>query len=118
MSENWNNTSNRVFDLVSEGYNTMMNAWMWSTQRALEFNKVMVSQFEVSQNEGRKYVEEFNSKARQGMQLAQEMWQDNLKTYSENLSAWRSATETSVNELTNKVEELQHRMVEGTASAN
>ena len=109
MSENFTQTPNRLFDLVSDSYSTLLNTWLWSTQRALEFNKVIVAQIEANQVEGRKYVEELNSKARQGLQIMQEVWQEGAKTYNTNLNTWRTASESSVADLNKKFEQLQQR---------
>jgi polyhydroxyalkanoate synthesis regulator phasin len=109
MTENWTETPNRVLDLVSDSYNSLLNTWLWSTQRVLEFNKVLVSQFETNQVDSRKYVEDLSGKARQAIQILQEVYQEGLKTYSGNLSALRSASESSVAELNRKLEEIQQR---------
>ncbi len=109
MNENMNQTSNKLFDLWSESYNTMLNGMLWGTQRMLELNKAVVGQLEVSQIEGRKYVEDLNAKTREGLQVVQEMWQDSLKTYNTNVSSWRNATESSVMDLNRKVEQMQQR---------
>jgi len=115
MNENWLETPNKLFELLNETYTSVLNTWLWSTQRALEFNKLLVAQLEANQVEGRKYIDEITQKTRQGLQIIQEVWQDNMKSYSTNVSAWRAASEASVSELNRRVEQMQQRF---EASAN
>ncbi len=106
---------NQVFNLVSETYSVLLNAWIWGNQRTLEFNKTMLAQVETTQAEGRKYVEDLGSKTRQSIRIAQEAYQDSLKNYSVNLSNFRSANQNSVAEINRRLEEMQTRL---EASAN
>ena len=92
MSEKVTETPNKLIDLISESYTTMINTLLWGTQRALEFNKVVISQLEVTQAESRKYFENLNKLNRQGMELLQETYQEGVKNYSTNVRNWRSTT--------------------------
>lgn len=117
MNEKLNETPNKVLDLVSESYSTLLNTWLWGTQRALEFNKVVISQLEVTQAESRKYLENLNKLNRQGLELLQEAYQEGVKNYSANVRNWRSATRSTVSELNGKLEQMQQQL-DSTVTVN
>lgn len=107
MNEKMNEAPYKVLDLANDTYNSMINVWMWGAQRLLEFNKVMVSQLEISQKESRKYVDDMNGKLRQGMQMFQELYQEGYKNYSANLNNWKATTEAAAADLNQKFDQLQ-----------
>ena len=108
-SQNWAEASNRMMNLWSETYSTWLNTWVWSSQRVLEFNKMLATQLETTQQEGRKYAEELSQKARQNSQVMQEVMQDGVKTYSANLNGWRATTESNADELNRRVAQMQQQ---------
>lgn len=110
MNENWTETYNRALELANSSYNSWLNLLMWGTERTLEFNKAVVAQIEISQAGSRKYAEDLNNKTREGVQVAQEVWQKSLKSYSTGLSNIRTATESNVDELSRRIEELEQRL--------
>ncbi len=118
MNENMNVTYTRMFDLANATYNTWLNAIMWGTERALELNKTIIAQYEANQIEARKYAQDLAEKARQAALLAQESWRESVKSYSSNISSLRNATETNVNDVNRKLDELQHQFVATAAQAN
>jgi hypothetical protein len=117
MSEKVTETPNKLIDLISESYTTMINTLLWGTQRALEFNKVVISQLEVTQAESRKYFENLNKLNRQGMELLQETYQEGVKNYSTNVRNWRSTTQSTVAELNGKLEQMQQQL-DSTVTVN
>ena len=118
---NWSDTPNRFFELMSETYSVLLNGWMWSNQRALEFSKevskLAFAQLETTQAESRKYVEDLGSKTRQGINLLQESYQEGVKAYSNNLGNLRSASEASIADVNRRLEQMQQRL-EAPATAN
>ena len=117
MNENWTETYNKMFELANSTYTTWLNAVMWGTERALEFNKTLIAQYEANQFEGRKYVQDLSDKARQSVQLAQEALNESVKSYTTSISNMRAATETSVNDVNRKLDELANQFV-ANAPAN
>ena len=118
MNETMTETYNKLFDLANSTYTSWLNAMLWGTERVLEFNKSALVQLEASQTEARKYAEEMGAKTRQGVQLVQELIQENIKVYSNGITNLRTATESSVNDVNRKLDELQQQFVATAAQAN
>ncbi len=106
----WTVVSNKMFDLYTDAYYSVVNSVLWGQERMLNMTKTFVSQLESTQAEGKKFVEDFNERAKKSQTLFQEMWQEGVKTTTANVNAFRVASDAAVVELDRKIESINEKL--------
>jgi len=99
----WTTTSNKLFELYTDTYYSLVNNLIWGQERMLQFNKTLVAQIEASQTEGKKFVDEYAQQARRAQSIFQEVVEETTKATATNLNTMREASDASVAELNQNV---------------
>lgn len=102
---NWTEIYNRAFELANATTNTWLDIVSWGVERSLNLNKALVAQFEESQREARKYINDLNGKSRESVELVNEVVQNSVQTYSNGISRIRNFGQNVANEVNQKANE-------------
>lgn len=113
----WTNTSNKLFELYTDTYYSLVNSLLWGQERMLQLNKTLVAQFEANQTEGKKFVDEYAERARRAQSIFQEVVEETVKATSTNLNTLRVASDASVTELNQKVEAINEKLATNSKKA-
>lgn len=106
----WTLVSNKMIDLYSDTYYGMVNSLLWGQEKALNMTKTLVAQVEANQAEGKKFVDEFTERAKKTQTLFQEVWQEGVKATTNNMNAFRVASDAAVVELDRKIESINEKL--------
>jgi polyhydroxyalkanoate synthesis regulator phasin len=106
----WTTTTNKIFELYTDTYYSLVNSLLWGQERMLQLNKTVVAQFEASQTEGKKFVDEYAERARRAQSIFQEAVEETVKATTTNLNTMRVASDASVVELNQKVEAISEKL--------
>ncbi len=106
----WTTLTNKVVDLYTDSYYSLVNTVLWGQERFLNMNKSLISQVESNQAEGKKFVQDYTERARRAQAIFQEVWQEGVKTTTTNFNAFRVASDAAVVELDRKIESINEKL--------
>jgi polyhydroxyalkanoate synthesis regulator phasin len=97
-------------ELANDIYGTYVKTLVVGQEKAMELTKLLISQAESFQTEGKGLVEEYAKQVQQAQQLLQNVVQGNIKGGSEIINQYRQTGEATISEMNARVEALQSKL--------
>ncbi len=115
-TENTTNTSNKLFELGNETYQTYIKSLIWGQEQLLGFTRDMLTRTETFQREGLKLVDEYTENLRQGQKMVQEVVNNTVQTGQENWNQYRETTRENLETVNENVSKAQAKVARAASN--